>query len=136
METVVSVMHESLYKATSRGNESVSLAASRQMCKVVDYVAQSKMAAAAAVSAAGPSASGKSPSRVGGSKKRGLSTPAADKPPKAAKQAKTSKWADEEGALGPNGLAHRKKGGNPAGASCERLAKGECPFKTCSYSHA
>mmetsp|Transcript_34671 Transcript_34671/g.86212 ORF Transcript_34671/g.86212 Transcript_34671/m.86212 type:complete len:305 (+) Transcript_34671:451-1365(+) len=141
METVVSVMHESLFKATARGNESVSLAASRQMCKVVDYVAQSKMAAAAAASAAhgaGPGTSGKSPARAGGSKKRGSPAPSADKAgskPKPAKQAKTSKWADEEGALGPNGLA-RKKGGNPAGASCERLAKGECPFKTCSYSHA
>ncbi|KAL1525240.1 hypothetical protein AB1Y20_020107 [Prymnesium parvum] len=78
METVVSVMHESLFKATSRGNESVSLAASRQMCKVVDYVAQSKMAAAAAATAAlraGASSSGKSPSKSTNSKSRGSPAP-------------------------------------------------------------
>ncbi|KAL1515984.1 hypothetical protein AB1Y20_002597 [Prymnesium parvum] len=130
METVVAVMHESLFKATSRGNESVSLAASRQMCKVVDYVAQSKMAAAAAASAAraGASPGGKSPLKTSGAKKRGAPSPAVEKSPKAKspRAAKTSKWVDEEGAVGPNGLA-RKKGGNPAGAACERLAKGEWP---------
>lgn len=52
METVIGVMHESLFKSTSRGNESVSLAASRQMCKVVDYAAQSKLAAVAAAACA------------------------------------------------------------------------------------
>ncbi|KAL1515108.1 hypothetical protein AB1Y20_004171 [Prymnesium parvum] len=138
METVVNVMHESMHVSTTRGNESVSLGASQQMCKVVDYVAQSKMAAAhvsaAALTMRGGAGNGKSPVRAT-KPKRAAPTPEKAPKAKAHKPEKASKWQDEEGALGPNGLA-RKKGGNPGGAKCERLAKGECPFKTCSYSHA
>ena len=46
------------------------------------------------------------------------------------------RYADEEGALGPNKLP-RKAGGNPLGDRCKYLAEGKaCPFKTCSFSHA
>jgi len=48
----------------------------------------------------------------------------------------SDKYPDEEGAAGPNGLP-RKKGGNPSGRKCDRLANGgTCPFKFCSFSHA
>ncbi|KAL1500140.1 hypothetical protein AB1Y20_012811 [Prymnesium parvum] len=104
------------------------------MCKVVDYVAQSKMAAARVSAARGGGGGGKSPAKASKAK-RAATTPEKTPKAKSPKTEKTSKWVDEEGALGPNGLA-RKKGGNPGGSKCERLAKGECPFKTCSYSHA
>ena len=46
-----------------------------------------------------------------------------------------TKYPDELGAEGPNGLP-RMKGGNPAGEPCEKHANGKCTFKFCSYSHA
>ncbi|KAL1511769.1 hypothetical protein AB1Y20_005055 [Prymnesium parvum] len=142
MASVVAVMHESLFKSTSRGNESVSLAASQQICKVVDYVSQAKLASAHAMAAANAvhgRGGGGAPKSPAGSKKtkRGSASSTPDKAQRKAgkaERATPTKWPDEEGALGPNGLP-RKKGGNPAGASCERRAKGACQFKTCSYSH-
>ena len=44
------------------------------------------------------------------------------------------RYPDKEGAIGPNGLK-RLYGGNPDGTPCLKHKKGECPFKTCSYSH-
>lgn len=38
MTAVVEVMCKSLYKATSRGNVSISLAAQQQVCKIPEYV--------------------------------------------------------------------------------------------------
>ena len=46
-----------------------------------------------------------------------------------------TKYPDEEGALGPNGLP-RMKGGNPSGGPCKgHFEGGGCRFKTCPYSH-
>ena len=42
MAGVTAVMHDSLHKSTLRGQESASLAMSRQICKVTEYVAQQK----------------------------------------------------------------------------------------------
>ena len=44
-------------------------------------------------------------------------------------------WADEEDALGPNGLP-RKVGGNPKGSACRSFAMSACVYETCSFSHA
>ena len=46
------------------------------------------------------------------------------------------KYPDEEGAMGPNKLP-RKVGGNPLGDQCRNIKAGRaCPFRTCSFSHA
>ena len=46
------------------------------------------------------------------------------------------KYPDEEGAMGPNKLP-RKTGGNPLGDQCKYIKEGRtCPFRTCSFSHA
>ena len=132
MGGVTAIMHLSLFKGTSRGNETASLAVSRQMCKVTEHVAT---AAGAAKAPAEPAQSGKK-------RKRGGTAPAAAEKaakPRAAEKERPEggkKYEDKEGAKGPNELP-RKKGGNPAGGPCKYVAAGKpCPFRTCSFSHA
>lgn len=141
MEAICTVMLESLHKATHVGGESASLAAMRQISKVPEYHA-SAMLARGGGQAAGPSSNPRSPKPAKGPKASGAASPSKGKRPAgaaspaatAAKAAKAPKYPDDDGAIGPNGLA-RMAGGNPAGEKCSRFAKGACTFKFCSYSH-
>ena len=47
----------------------------------------------------------------------------------------SSRFPDEDGATGPNGLV-RREGGNKKGDVCEYISKGEkCPFVSYSFRH-
>ena len=128
------VMLGTMHKATLRGKESASLAAMNQLAKIPEYkaaqlgttVAKTKGQAPRQVQ---PKLNGKIKKRTPG---RQPGKPKGQNPATSAEY--KGKWADEEGAEGPNGLP-RKVGGNPAGAPCTRFAQGKCGFKTCSYSH-
>ena len=155
MTAVVEVMCKSLYKATSRGNVSISLAAQQQVCKIPEYVmaatatrrSSSGGGAAATPSGGGkakvdaPKAAAKSPGKrpaggAGGGSGGGASSGSSGGGSAGgAKAAKVNKWPDVAGEKGPNGLA-RIVGGNPAGEPCSCHSKpGGCPFTTCSYCH-
>ena len=128
------VMLGTMHKATHRGKESASLAAMNQLAKIPEYKA-------AQLGTALPRASAKNKQpRIlsSGQIRKGAKAGVARKKPAKQKtgegEAYQGKWADVEGAEGPNGLP-RKVGGNPAGAPCTRFAQGKCNFKTCSYSH-
>ena len=150
MERIIDVVHETLQKATSLSRISISLGCVQQVCKVPEYyasVAGMRNRAPAASSSGGGGAQGsksnKSPNKrpaggasgsaYGGSSGGGGSSASPGSPPKGAR---TEKWPDVAGALGPNKLERKRcMGGNPAGEPCSRFAKGSCPFKTCSYKH-
>lgn len=135
MGGVTAIMHLSLFKGTTRGNETGSLAVSRQMCKVTEHVATAAGAAKPPGETTPTAQTGRKRKR-GGTASKAAETAArprtAEKPrPEAGK-----KYEDKEGAKGPNELP-RKKGGNPAGGPCKYIVEGKtCPFKTCSFSHA
>ena len=134
---IAGVMLSTMHKATHRGKESASLAAMNQLAKIPEYKAAQLGATAA--KAKGQAARQVQAKLTGSIQKRKPARKGAGAKGSNQNPAKTAgpyqgKWADEEGAEGPNGLP-RKVGGNPAGAPCTRFAQGKCGFKTCSYSH-
>ena len=144
MGAICAVMHATMHKATSRAKETASLAGSRQVSKVAEYVTQHQLAlgkqssSAPAPSSASnkrkrkPAAPGGGGGQSGGGSGNAKGAGAGSGGNKVAKK----KWEDKAGEKGPNGL-DRMAGGNPAGAKCTRHASaGGCPFATCSFSHA
>ena len=143
---VVEVMDESLCRSTRTACETATAAARGQIAKVGEHVA----AARGGLKDRGKGDAGRvrdrkrgTPEKGGKERKGGGGMPKVAKPATAAVPRDEKGWKggavvtfkDEEGQLGPNGLP-RKKGGNPAGSKCSRLASlGTCPFATCSYSH-
>ena len=145
MGRICNVMCETLFKATQRGNEDFSLAASRQISKVPEYFAAQvgRSAGLQANSAPKPknqpaAASPKkqktapaTPKGGGGGSSGGSSSGS----PGSNKRKEKATYVDAVGEKGPNGLP-RMVGGNPAGGPCNHLKdKGACPFNTCSYCH-
>ena len=147
MERIIDVVNETLHKATSLSRISISLGCVQQVCKVPEYYASvagmRNRTPASGGGGGSQAAKPKSPKKrsSGGGNGGASSGPSSsggggssNTPGSPPKGARTEKWPDVAGALGPNKL-ERKVGGNPAGEPCSRFANGSCPFKTCSYKH-
>ena len=146
---VVEVMDESLCRSTRTACSTATAAARDQISKVGEHVASARGGMKGGKDKdKGDGVRGKdrkrgAPEKGGTDRKGGGNKPKVAKPASAAAPRDEKGWKggavvtfkDEEGQLGPNGLP-RKKGGNPSGGKCSRLASlGACPFATCSYSH-
>ena len=135
---VCRVMIKSLHKATLRGKETLSLALSKAIAKMPEFIA---LHTGRAPPGTGDEAS-EDPDKLGGKKRKrgGAKKKKAEQAKKAAELAKKggqlgARFKDAAGEEGPNGLP-RMKGGNPAGGPCKAFAeKGKCPYATCSFSH-
>lgn len=123
------LMHTMMHKATKRGMESPSLVASRMIGQVPQLLKGEGEPTAAGTKRARDEA-GRGARGKGAKGKKG------EEPKKRKGDAArgSERYPDEAGAIGPNGLP-RRVGGNKEGGPCARFAKGNCPFKTCSYSH-
>jgi len=147
---VCATLSTALYKSTSLGGETLSLAMA-QAISTVPQVIQNAQAVAARTQTKQPKLNkppeGELTDKQKKKKKeeekkrqRQLDLAQAGSPP--AKEPKTGEgkpgvagWADEEGAIGPNRLP-RMVGGNPEGDLCKYIQAGRtCRFKTCSFSH-
>ena len=139
---VCSALSTALFKATTLGGATLSLAMAQAM-SLVPQLVQNAMA----VGAGQRTKVGKKP----GDPLPGKQKKEAEKKKKKAEKRKREeddeeppgkeargggKYPDEEGAMGPNKLP-RKTGGNPLGDQCKYIKEGRaCPFRTCSFSHA
>ena len=126
-------IHKSMFKSTSTSNETASLSFSKNTSKVHELPSPSggetvqKVKKRSLAEGGGPPAKAK--------KKKGLFETKVAEATEAEKGAKSVKWADKAGELGPNDLP-RVKGGNKSGSQCVRFFSGEgCKFNTCSFSH-
>ena len=114
----------------------MSLAMTRLISKVPEYVASARGQSKAAGGATKENKGGVKASK----RKAKEGAEALAPPPKKKAGGKgggkpEGGWPDEEGALGPNGLK-RLKGGNPESKQeCRRHSAGGCPYKFCSYKH-
>ena len=145
---VVEVMDESLCRATRTACSTATAAARDQISKVGEHVAAARGGLNGGDVKGGKEGRVRGQARKRGAPEKGEETkgakaPRVAKPATAAVPRNEKGWQgggvvtfkDAEGELGPNGLP-RKKGGNPAGGKCTRLASGgACPFATCSFSH-
>jgi len=138
---VCNMLHVLLFKSSSISNETPSLAFTKASTKVHEYAGvgqPSKRARAREARLANQrTATGRKKKRV---KTTGSPSPkrarAEEEEPPTPPTVEGHRWPDKVGAKGPNGLP-RKVGGNKDGRKCRHLQEGrECPFTSCSFSHA
>jgi len=148
---VCATLSTALYKSTSLGGETLSLAMA-QAISTVPQVIQNAQAVAARTQTKPPKLTKPPEDELTSDKQkkkkkedekkrqRQLDLALAGNP--LAKEQKTGEgkpgaagWPDEEGATGPNRLP-RMVGGNPEGEMCKYIQAGKaCRYKTCSFSH-
>jgi hypothetical protein len=139
-DALCEAMYLSLYKASSEGGMTGSLTLRDQVTQVSNHASMFALLRTAELTVSG---SGKSKKRgrgggdgaSGPEKKKSRGNAQAGGQRGRQTTPARGRFADEDGALGPNGLA-RMRGGNPAGAACSRHANGRCAFQFCSFSHA
>ena len=141
---VCAALSTALFKATTLGGATLSLAMAQAMSMVPQLIQNALIV--------GPGRKTKTPAETGdpatgrqkeeaGTKKKAVKRKREedeeDEEEPTGKEPKGGgKYPDEEGAMGPNRLP-RKVGGNPLGDQCRYLKEGRaCPFQTCSFSHA
>ena len=136
---VCAALSTALFKATTLGGATLSLAMAQAMSTVPQLI-QNALAMGAGPNAKAEKGPGeeltkkkveKKKKKAEKRKREGDGEEPPEKEPKAG-----GKYPDEEGAMGPNKLP-RKVGGNPQGDPCRYIKAGRaCPFRTCSFSHA
>ena len=136
---VCAALSTALFKATTLGGATLSLAMAQAMSTVPQLI-QNALAMGAGPNAKAEKGPGeeltkkkveKKKKKAEKRKREGDEEEPPEKEPKGG-----GRYPDEEGAMGPNKLP-RKVGGNPQGDPCRYIKAGRaCPFRTCSFSHA
>lgn len=135
---VCAALSTALFKATTLGGSTLSLAMAQTMSMVPQLV-QNAMAMGSSQRTKVERKPGDQPTKKEEEKKKKAEKRKReeDEEEPAGKEPKGGgKYPDEEDAMGPNKLP-RKVGGNPLGDQCRNIKAGRpCPFRTCSFSHA